>query len=362
MKKYLQIQPQYLLAQITGIIIWFAITVVQWSQNPKTSPGLGIPLTVRAVEALAIFVISGLFILSLEYVGDRYKKSRFRFLLLIFIYFGAIAANVISLSIRSLIGFAPPHIDNFFFIQSLHFYIPITFVLVLYALTKNRLNAIRAREDKLKAEALAQEAKWMMLRYQINPHFLFNTLNSTRALIGKNNDHAREIITELSEYFRYSLTIENKTVVYVTEEVSAVDSYLSIQKTRFQEKLNIEKRISSECQRCKIPAFSLQTLVENSIKYGFKTNDGGLLIEIDVFLKNHQLNLIVKNNGKLYRVEESQNQKLGSQTGLKNLKSRLKYLDPNFSFDLREEKGKVIAHIQLSTNCTLNENLENNPD
>ena len=177
-------------------------------------------------------------------------------------------ASVISISLRKIIGYASPKIDGYFFIQSLHFYIPLFLLFVVYSLVKNRVNLQKERANKIKAEGLAQQAKWMMLRYQVNPHFLFNTLNSIRALIGRDDEKARKMVTEMSEYFRYSLSIDKKSLVPVSEEIGAVENYLEIQKTRYGKRLKFIKNVSNGTLGCLIPVFCIQTLVENAIKYG----------------------------------------------------------------------------------------------
>ncbi|MEN8120277.1 MAG: hypothetical protein ABFS35_08020 [Bacteroidota bacterium] len=171
MKKSKIISFQIILAQITAIAIWFVITVVQWSNNPKSNPGISIPLIVRGVEAFSIFIVSGGLIFTIYKVKEFFKPYALRLILLLVIYIPAMLTNLLSLAIRDLIGFAPPQIDGFFFIQSLHFYIPLLLVFVVYAVVKNRIDLQLEKENKLKAESLAQQAKWMMLRYQVNPHF-----------------------------------------------------------------------------------------------------------------------------------------------------------------------------------------------
>jgi len=203
---------------------------------------------------------------------------------------------------------------------------------VVFAVVKNRIDLQRETENRLKAQSLTQQAKWMMLRYQVNPHFLFNALNSIRALIGHNDDEARKIVTEMSEYFRYSLSIEKKTLVEVKEEIKAVENYLEIQKIRYQDKLSIKKEVASDVFNCLIPVFSIQTLVENAVKYGLKTHEGTVAIIIKAFFSNNQLNILIKNSGKLISPMQENNNENGTNTGIKNLKSRLNYLDKDYKF------------------------------
>jgi len=297
--KLKHINFQLILSQIIAILIWYIISVVQWTNNPKGSPDISLSLIVRGTEAFSIFIVASALNYTVYKNKNLFKSLIFRLLLVILIYFTAILANFISLSIRDLIGYSPPKINNFFFIQSLHFYFPLLLVFLVYAVVKNRIDLQKEKENKLKAESLAQQAKWMMLRYQVNPHFLFNALNSIRALIGSDDDKARKIVTEMSEYFRYSLSVLNKNIVSVKEEINAVENYLEIQKIRFQDKLHIKKEINNDTLNCLIPIFAIQTLVENAVKYGLKTQEGVIKILIQSYIENKRLNLIVKNSGKL---------------------------------------------------------------
>jgi len=341
-----------------AIGIWFLITVVEWTNNPKSSPGFSIPLLVRAVEAFSILLVSEAVIFSIRKLW-RFFPRRYQAMLSLFLafYVFAIAANVIALTIRSLIGFAPPQIDGYFFVQSLHFYVPLYLVVAIHYLVKHRIDLNRERESKLEAEAHAQKAKWMMLRYQVNPHFLFNTLNSIRALIGQDDHQARKVVTEMSEYFRYSLSIEKKPLVTVREEMAAVDSYLEIQKIRYPQRIAVKREIHPEADACLIPVFSIQTLVENACKYGLKTHEGTVEIFIGASKHGEVLQIRITNTGKLVRHSREKGRVDGTHTGIDNLKKRLEFLDSEYRFQLAEDGPNVIASIDLKANERY-ENLE----
>jgi len=209
-----------------------------------------------------------------------------------------------------------------------------------------------------RAETLAQQARWVMLRYQVNPHFLFNALNSIRALIGEDDKNARRIVTELAEYFRYSLTRDKATLVSLKEEMYAVGSYLEIQKIRFRSRLEVVTELSPVTLSCAVPVFSVQTLVENAIKYGMKTSPGTLQITISSCQQDDILRIKVTNTGKLFAGETHSSGNEGSGTGLKNLKERLKHLDPFSQFLLSEEDGHVVAQLDLTVKALENETME----
>jgi len=341
------ISNQVLLAQSAAILIWLMINIIQWSNNPKSSPGIWIPIIVRGVESFSILIVSWFLIFTTDLLSKKIKQLYILILLIPFIFLASIFANIIALSIRSVIGYAPPPVDNYFFIQSLHFFIPLTLVLVFVEIIQYKNAFQLEKENKLITEKLLHQSQWLMLRYQVNPHFLFNALNTVRALIGFDDEKARKIVTEMSEYFRYSLSVKDKYTVTIREEINASNNFLEIQKIRFPDNLHIENHIDEKALNCLIPVFSIQTLVENAMKYGLKTSEGGLIIQIEVLIKNNKLSISIRNSGKLIPPNNESENSNGTNTGIINLKNRLQYFDKDYRFELFEEGGLVIANINL---------------
>ena len=200
------------------------------------------------------------------------------------------------------------------------------------------------RESGLALAALANQAQLEMLRYQINPHFLFNSLNSIRASIDEDAARARQMVTQLAEFLRYSLLRQNAQTVALGEEIEAVRNYLAIEKTRFEEKLAVEFVIDEEAERLAVPSFLLNPLVENAVKHGSR---GGsqqpLSIRISARLKEGVLLLEVANTGRLSLGGD------GTQVGLRNIRERLeKFYGGSGSFQLTEEEGWVYARIRIA--------------
>jgi sensor histidine kinase YesM len=358
MKRLKKVPWRFVWAQFFAVVLWFFITTIEWSQNPKTNPGFMIPAIIRGTEALSVFLVSGFFIWALEVLPHSIRKPWVSVIMLLLLYPGAIVANLLSLGIRSVLGYSPPPLERYFFFHSLHFYLPMLLVMVIYASVRNLKEMNLERENKLKAESLAQQARWMMLRYQVNPHFLFNALNSIRALIGNDDNKARSAVTELSEYFRYSLTSDNEAMVSLEDEISAVSSSLEIQKIRFSSRLNPRMEVDPETLSCAVPVFAIQTLVENGIKYGLKTTDGVLQLIVRTAIRDQCLHISVINTGKLISIDHSIEKCESSGTGLENLKERLSYLDPESRFSLHEESGQVIAQLYLTVKHLKNEDME----
>ena len=358
MRRLSNVPARFVWAQLITVVLWYLMTVVEWSQNPKNSPGLMIPMIVRGTEAFSILLVTGVLIWILQNIKGNIRKAWVRIILLAVLYPASMLANLLSLGFRSLLGYSPPPLDQFFYFHSFHFYLPMLLVLVVYAIVRNQIEINEERENRLSAENLAQQARWMMLRYQVNPHFLFNALNSVRALIGEDDENARRIVTELSDYFRYSLTRETETLVSLEQEINTVRSYCEIQKIRFQTRLNVDMDLDPEAFDCAVPVFSVQTLVENGLKYGLKTSTGIVHLEIKSLIRDGKLYIHVSNSGKLVTADQAGDWQESSGTGLENLKERLAYLDPGSRFSLYEEGEKVIAQLILTKKPLIHETME----
>jgi two-component system LytT family sensor kinase len=200
---------------------------------------------------------------------------------------------------------------------------------------------IRIEKSKYQETLLrAKEAQLQMLRHQINPHFLFNSLNSIQALMYKNLPLADEMLTEFSEFLRYNL--ENKDELYVTleEEIEIISKYLYIEKIRFQEKLNYEIQVAENARKIKILSFLLQPLVENAIKHGLKSKQDILNIEIICSLRDRYLVITIRNSGKWV---DDHNKK---GIGIMNVRSRLKSAYP-LKHIIKIEEGNNWVTIEL---------------
>lgn len=200
------------------------------------------------------------------------------------------------------------------------------------------------RENALQAKLLAETAQLEMLRYQLNPHFLFNALNSIRASVDEDKTRAKQMITQLSEFLRHSLLTSKKREIPLREEVEAVKNYLAIEKIRFEEKLEVEFDVEARTEDFKVPYFLLNPLVENAVKHGLQTSAKPLKIKISAKIIENRLFLEIINSGKL-----TDNFNLnGTKIGLRNVRERLEKLFPGkSSFEISEDKGFVKAVIQI---------------
>ena len=157
--------------------------------------------------------------------------------------------------------------------------------------------------DKLRLEGMVKSLELKTIKSHINPHFIFNALNSIRALVDENPRRARSAITELSNILRSSLQVEKQETVTLKQELDIVNDYLALEQMRFEERLRVKLYIDEDTLTQPIPPMMLQTLVENAIKHGISKDINGGVIQIcSHFVDNHH-ELTVKNTGKLKTTE-----------------------------------------------------------
>jgi two-component system LytT family sensor kinase len=156
----------------------------------------------------------------------------------------------------------------------------------------------REREEVLKASALAQEAQVKMLRYQLNPHFLFNTLNAISTLILDGQGKvANQAIGRLSEFLRHTLDQDPMKKVTLRHELEALNLYLGIERLRFGERLRLEFEVDEAALPALVPSLILQPLVENSLKYAIAPREEGGRLRIIAELEGARLKLAVADDG-----------------------------------------------------------------
>ncbi len=175
--------------------------------------------------------------------------------------------------------------------------------------------------ERLKWQAAINETELNNLKSQLNPHFMFNAMNSIRALVDEDPKLAKNAITQLAGLLRSTLQTGKRKVVTVEEEMKIVTDYLQLEKIRYEERLRIETNIEPGIEKCLIPPLLLQTLVENAIKHGVSMLGGGGILEINIQPTDEELHIIILNDG---TYEPFKNKLEG--IGLKNSKKRLEIL------------------------------------
>lgn len=179
------------------------------------------------------------------------------------------------------------------------------------------------QQKELKASRLESElqrSRVNTLQMQMQPHFLFNALNSISSLTFEDNEKTRQMLIKLSEFLRYTTKYSEKQLVKLSDELSHIDQYLSIEHLRFGERLIYEKQISKEAEARFLPCLVLQPILENAIKHGVNQSLEPVKISLKGCIDHDKLVLTISNT------KEGESRKKGTGTGLKNLSNRLKIL------------------------------------
>jgi LytS/YehU family sensor histidine kinase len=182
--------------------------------------------------------------------------------------------------------------------------------------------SIAVQEQERHAAELAvraQEAQVRALRYQINPHFLFNTLNAIAALVRDAPAKAEEMVVQLSEFFRRSLAVNPMEDVTLAEEMELQRLYLEIERTRFPDRLRFEVALDGESAEAKVPPLLLQPLVENAVKHGVARSEAPTCIRVRARLDEPMLEIVVENDAKAPGPGPK-----GETVGLRNVEDRLR--------------------------------------
>jgi LytS/YehU family sensor histidine kinase len=200
-------------------------------------------------------------------------------------------------------------------------------------------------ERALKATATAHQAQLKMLRYQLNPHFLFNTLNAISTLILDNaNETANLAVSRLSDFLRYTLDNDPMKRVTLGSELQAIDLYLEIEKVRFGDRLVVQKEIEAGTKDALVPSLILQPLIENAIKYAISPSTEGGTLRISARRHSGMLVLQLKDNGP--GLGNGDGTKKSSGVGLKNTRERLQQFygdDQDFTLAPNDPSGLVIT-------------------
>lgn len=197
-------------------------------------------------------------------------------------------------------------------------FILIALWLLIYMVWHYVLKNSRDQLDRLNLEKTVKELELKTIKSHINPHFIFNSLNSIRALVEENPARARTAITELSNILRSSLQVEKLETVPLERELNIVKDYLALEQMRFEERLQINLDIDEKTLKQPIPPMMLQTLVENAIKHGISKRINGGKINIISKLKGDRVEILVQNTGRMESDAEG--------FGIKSTRNRLQFL------------------------------------
>lgn len=194
---------------------------------------------------------------------------------------------------------------------------PIVTTLIQYWIWSGCYLAVIVRREKNMLKSQLKEQQLASLQHQINPHFLFNSLNTIRGMIYQDPDKAADIVTQLSELFRYNLTHDLRTHVSIAEEWKICEHYLAIEQVRLGGRLTVSFDCSEALEKTIVPSMALLTLLENAVKHGIAHLPEGGEIQIRIASSQDKVSVVVSNPfNSIYR-------KSGTRIGLNNIRSRL---------------------------------------
>jgi len=219
----------------------------------------------------------------------------------------------------------------------------------IVVITHIYLNRKQLKENHLQKLQLTQnlaEAKIKILHSQIQPHFLFNTLNNIQTLIDIDKEKSKSMLVDLSDLLRMVIDYKNENLSELQDELSLLDKFLGIVKIRFSKDLKIHKNIEDDLENILVPSMLLQIIFENAIKHGYSEENLQLTVWLTIKKVNDKLLIIVENNGKL--LTDTLEENINNGLGIKNIQARLNLLYPNnFDFKISNNSNHVCVQIML---------------
>jgi LytS/YehU family sensor histidine kinase len=331
----------------TLINIFFAYSFDQLNTRKQVVEVLG-RLGIFVALGLVLTHLMRLVILNINLLQKKLEKQLIIFILITFFfsivgsfYYTQVLQKYNLLNKREL-EFVSNKIlliasGSFYFF--VYFFIWNLLYFIYHYITKSR----RQQLDTLRLESLIKELELKTIKAHINPHFIFNSLNSIRALVDENPQRARKAVTELSNILRSSMQVEKSETVSLEKELGIVKDYLALENMRFEDRLKIEYDIDEDTLNQPVPPMMLQTLVENAIKHGISMQISGGLVKVISDFKGDFHELIVQNTGKL---NGSMN---ADGFGLSSTVSRLNLLyGDKAKFEIQQVNGSMVeAKVSL---------------
>jgi hypothetical protein len=343
--------PSFWPLQIAGWVSYFVMVVATFLPVLPAERSVWLLIQVKSVRTLAGFLLTCGLRLLLRRLDSRGSFLRTALVVIA----GAVTGGAVWLAIMSAV-FVPAARSEMSTLVSVA--IPAPREWLDYSLTLLAWSALylglrwwQELEDEraraLEATTLAQQAQLDALRYQLNPHFLFNGLNSIRALIDEDAGRARRMITALSEFLRYPLTSAAGHDVPLSTEIAALRNYLALEQIRFEDRLQVTIDISEEAESAAVPSFLLHPLVENAITHGFSSSPTPLTLRVAARVRDEMLCVEVINSGR-WRPTHASADRRGTGTGLRNVQSRLEVVAPRaHQFSIDDQGGCVTVRMSL---------------
>jgi two-component system, LytTR family, sensor kinase len=219
-------------------------------------------------------------------------------------------------------------------------------LVITYSLIQQAVVFRQQEDTSVRLKAMLQEAELEMLKFQINPHFIFNSLNSISSLTLTHAEGARDMVIKLSEFLRATLRPERSALHSLEEELHHMDLYLEIERVRFGHRLEVERIVDAGCMHMKLPAMVLQPLYENAVKYGVYGQLGEVKIITEVQCHEQEVSISISNTFDAKAILPK-----GKGIGLDNVRKRMALTYGQAQF-LEIEQGthtfKVTLHVPIN--------------
>lgn len=333
---------RYWWCQIAGWSINIAVSVFFVTTFGEPDNFFFLSLFLTCLVGVMVTHIMRHYIHSLKVLTKPLKTQIIYLLALTFLF--SIFFGVFTEAIDYIIGYNPDKLQKYTKMQRLFFSsfnamgLLLVWNMIYYIYHYVETNR-RQEMDTFRLEAMVKSLELKTIKSHINPHFIFNALNSIRALVDENPERARTAITELSNILRSSMHAEKMETVPLKQELDIVKDYLALEHMRFEERLQVQMDIDPDTLTQPIPPMMLQTLVENAIKHGISKHiDGGFIKIISDFKDNHH-ELIVRNSGTLngYAAQSKEG------FGIKSTQDRLNLLyQGKANFQIRDVDGGMV--------------------
>lgn len=223
-------------------------------------------------------------------------------------------------------------------LTTLNFLLVFLFWSLIYYLIHFIENYKKVEIEKLRWQAAIHETELNKLKSQLNPHFMFNAMNSIRALVAENPARAKEAITQFSNLLRNTLQIGKQKFIPLSKELEVVKDYIAIESVRLEERLKVEWNISAATETFEVPPLMIQTLVENGIKHGIAKLPTGGTLSIEATINPEGLAIVIRNNG-----QYDANKIPESGFGIRNSIERLQLLYAGkATFSIANENSEMV--------------------
>ncbi|MCC6370145.1 MAG: histidine kinase [Bacteroidia bacterium] len=264
----------------------------------------------------------------------------------VFSFLMSLVFFVINMLLLSALGLRIPDITPIIVSEQVLNFVVIFFLWnVIYFGFQYFQNYKRTEINSLRYLAASHESELNNLKAQLNPHFIFNCMNSIRALIDEDPSKAKQAVTQLSNILRNTLLIDKSKEIPLKDEMNLVNDYLELEKIRYEERLSYTYNISEESKNCLIPPFIIQTQAENAIKHGISKLPGMGQLIIEAFIEGGDLKIKVANTGKI------NTQTTLTGVGFKNSRQRLELLyGKQAKINMDEKNDFVIVDITIPLN------------